>query len=154
MSTFSLSGFFLKSAVLHRASRHFEFGSRAAGVWPTELQMYFSGDRLDRRQAPRPIIGGGKSTGRLAGFDIADDCRRPLEEPPQQLHRCARQANQSGSLQRASRRNRRGPEKKVNTRLGADGNFTRSRTRLQGFLGRSVPPGRTGNDAVGAQYNC
>jgi hypothetical protein len=140
----------------------FDFGpgGRRGGQFERNLQMFFSrriGLTEDRR--PVPILGGGKLTGRAAGFDIGllnvqtDD----LEE--------TRGANYA--VFRARRNvlarsnvgmfvsNRQSSGSDFNRVVGADANFTLLKnTDLMGFIGKSWTPDRNGNDWVGrAKYN-
>lgn len=148
--------FFLERAGIFE----FGLGGRRGGVAERNLQMYFSrriGLTEDRR--PVPIIGGGKMTGRLAGFDIG-----VLNV---QTGRFEGTAGSNYTVARAKRNilarsnvglfvaNREGTGNNVNRVFGADANFTLFKnTDVQGFLGRSVTPGRSGNDAVGrVKYN-
>ena len=148
--------FFLERAGIFE----FGLGGRRGGAAERNLQMFFSrriGLTDDRR--PVPIIGGGKVTGRLGGFDIG------LLNV--QTGRFQGTAGSNYTVARAKRNilarsnvglfvaNRQGTGNDVNRVFGADANFTLFKnTDVQGFLGRSVTPGRTGNDAVGRlKYN-
>jgi Domain of unknown function (DUF5916)/Carbohydrate family 9 binding domain-like len=135
----------------------FEFGpgGRRGGNVERNLQMFFSrriGLTDDRR--PVPIIGGGKLSGRLAGFDLGflDVATDRFEGRPRSNYAVLR-----------AKRNVRGRSnvgifasdrlaggRSANTVLGADANFSIFKNSdVAGFVGRSSTPGRRGNDWVG-----
>jgi hypothetical protein len=135
----------------------FEFGlgGRRGGAAERNLQMFFSrriGLTDDRR--PVPIVGGGKVTGRAAGLDIG-----LLDVQTDDVDG---RAGSNYAVFRAKRNilarsnvglfvsNRQSSGGDFNRVFGGDANFTLFKnTDIQGFLGRSVTPGRRGNDAVG-----
>jgi hypothetical protein len=148
--------FFLERAGIFE----FGLGGRRGGAVERNLQMFFSrriGLTGDRR--PVPIIAGGKVTGRAAGLDVGllnvqtDD----FEGNPGSNYTVFRAkrnvlARSNVGLFVANRQSTDGDFNRV---FGADANFTiLKNTDIQGFVGRSVTPGRDGNDAVGRfKYN-
>ena len=145
----------------------FEFGlggrrgaaGTAAGVERT-LQMFFSrriGLTEDRR--PLPVLGGAKVTGRAGQLDVGF--------LTVQTGRFEGVAGSNYAVARVKRNifsrsnigvfasNRQSSGGDFNRVFGADANLTVFKnTDIQGFLGRSVTPGRNGNDMVGrVKYN-
>jgi hypothetical protein len=148
--------FFLERAGIFE----FGLGGRRGGQAERNLQMFFSrriGLTDDRR--PVPVIGGAKVTGRAGGFDLG-----VLNV---QTDRFDQTPGSNYAVVRAKRNilarsnvgwffsNRQSGEDDFNRVFGADANFTIFKnTDIQGFLGRSVTPGRRGNDVVGrVKYN-
>jgi hypothetical protein len=135
----------------------FEFGpgGRRGGVAERNLQMFFSrriGLTEDRR--PLPILGGGKLTGRLAGFDLGllDVHTGRLEGRPGSNYAVLRaKRNVLGrSNVGVFASNRLSDGRSANTVFGADANFSIFKNSdVAGFLGRSSTPGLRGNDWVG-----
>jgi len=135
----------------------FEFGpgGRRGGVAERNLQMFFSrriGLTDDRR--PVPILGGGKLTGRLAGFDLGllDVQTDRFEGRPHSNYAVLRaKRNVSGrSNVGVFASNHVAGGGRANTVLGADLNFSIFKNSdLAGFVGRSSTPGLRGNDWVG-----
>lgn len=148
--------FFLERAGIFE----FGLGGRRGGAAERNLQMFFSrriGLTDDRR--PVPVIAGGKVTGRAGGLDIG------LLNV--QTGRFSGSPGSNYSVFRAKRNvlarsnvglfvsNRQSSHGDFNRVFGADANFTVFKnTDIQGFLGRSMTPGRRGDDAVGRlKYN-
>jgi hypothetical protein len=154
--------FFLERAGIFE----FGLGGRRGGDTERNLQMFFSrriGLTPDRR--PLPILAGAKVTGRTAGFDVGllnvqtDSYLLPGT--------AARVPGSNYTVIRAKRNvlarsnvgmfvsNRQAAGGDYNRVIGADANFTVFRnTDIQGFIGRSMTPGRPGNDTVGRfKYN-
>lgn len=140
----------------------FEFGpgGRRGGQAERNLQMFFSrriGLTEDRR--PVPILGGGKLTGRAAGFDVgllnvqSDD----FEQTPATNYSVFRARRNVLARSNVGMfvSNRQSSGSSFNRVAGADANFTLFKnTDLMGFLGKSWTPGRNGDDWVGrAKYN-
>ena len=142
----------------------FEFGlsGRRGATGPAErnLQMFFSrriGLTDDRR--PVRVIGGAKVTGRARGVDLGvlNVQTQRVDQTPGSNYAVVRakrnvfaRSNVGGFF--SNRQSRDGDFNRV---FGADANFTIFKnTDIQGFLGRSVTPGRRGNDLVGrVKYN-
>jgi hypothetical protein len=156
--------FFLERAGIFE----FGLGGRRGGDTERNLQMFFSrriGLTPDRR--PVPILGGAKVTGRAAGFDVGflnvqtDRYTAPGGTDDESL------PGSNYTVFRAKRNvlarsnvgmfvsNRQSSGGDYNRVVGADANFTVFRnTDIQGFIGRSITPGREGNDVVGRlKYN-
>jgi hypothetical protein len=140
----------------------FDFGpgGRRGGQFERNLQMFFSrriGLTEDRR--PVPLLGGGKLTGRAAGFDVGllnvqtDD----VEQTPGANYTVIRARRNVLARSNVGMfvSNRQSSRSDFNRVVGADANFTLLKnTDLAGFLGKSWTPGRSGNDWVGrAKYN-
>lgn len=148
--------FFLERAGIFE----FGLGGRRGGETERNLQMFFSrriGLTQDRR--PLPIIAGGKVTGRTAGFDVGllNVQTDRFEGTPGSNYTVLRAkrnilARSNVGVFAANRQSSGGEFNRV---FGADANFTLLKnTDIQGFLGRSVTPGRDGNDMVGrVKYN-
>lgn len=154
--------FFLERAGLFE----FGLGGRRGGDTERNLQMFFSrriGLSPDRR--PLPIFGGAKVTGRAAGLDIA---MLNVQTGSYLLPGSAQKTPGSNyTVFRAKRNvlarsnvgmflsNRQSSSSDYNRVVGADANFTLFRnTDIQGFIGRSITPGKEGNDLVGRfKYN-
>lgn len=148
--------FFLERAGIFE----FGLGGRRGGVAERNLQMFFSrriGLTPDRR--PAPILGGAKVTGRAAGLDIGllNVQTDELEDMPGSNYTVLRAKRNvlSRSNVGVFLSNRESSGRDDNRVMGADANFTLFKnTDLQGFVGRSMTPGRDGNDMVGrAKYN-
>ena len=152
--------FFLERAGIFE----FGLGGRRGGVAERNLQMYFSrriGLTDDRE--PVPIIAGAKVTGRAAGMDVGflnvqtgdfDDGFEDLDGSNYTVARVKRNIlSRSNVGMFVSNRQSSGGD--FNRVFGADANFTVFKnTDIQGFIGRSVTPGKDGNDAVGRlKYN-
>ena len=155
--------FFLERAGIFE----FGLGGRRGGVAERNLQMFFSrriGLTADRH--PVPIIGGAKMSGRAGAFDIGLlSVQTDRFTDPADGARSAPGSNYS--VFRAKRNvlarsnvgifasNRQSSGGDFNRVIGADANFTiLKNTDIQGFVGRSVTPGKDGNDAVGRfKYN-
>jgi hypothetical protein len=148
--------FFLERAGIFE----FGLGGRRGGETERNLQMYFSrrmGLTQDRR--PVPIIGGAKVTGRTSGIDLGvinvqtDD----FENTPGSNYMVVRAKR--NILARSNfgffATNRQSSGSDYNRVFGADANFTLLKnTDIQGFIGRSVTPGKDGDDMVGrVKYN-
>lgn len=154
--------FFLERAGLFE----FGLGGRRGGDTERNLQMFFSrriGLSSDRR--PLPILGGAKVTGRAAGLDVA---MLNVQTGSYLLPGTAqRVAGSNYAVFRAKRNvlarsnvgvfvsNRQSSSSDYNRVIGADANFTLFRnTDIQGFIGRSMTPGKDGDDLVGrVKYN-
>ena len=154
--------FFLERAGIFE----FGLGGRRGGDTERNLQMFFSrriGLTPDRR--PVPILGGAKVTGRAAGFDIGflnvqtDSYAAPgstaeISGSNYTVFRAKRNvlARSNVGMFLSNRQSSNGDYNRV---AGADANFTVFRnTDIQGFIGRSITPGRDGNDLVGrVKYN-
>ncbi|HVL69730.1 MAG TPA: DUF5916 domain-containing protein [Vicinamibacterales bacterium] len=154
--------FFLERAGIFE----FGLGGRRGGEAERNLQMFFSrriGLTPDR--APVPILGGAKITGRAGGFDIGllnvqtDRYAAPgtgVQTPGSNytVFRAKRNVLARSNVGMfLSNRQSSGAE--YNRVVGADANFTLlGNTDIQGFIGRSLTPGRRGNDLVGrVKYN-
>ncbi|MBA2306309.1 MAG: carbohydrate binding family 9 domain-containing protein [Acidobacteria bacterium] len=156
--------FFLERAGIFE----FGLGGRRGGDTERNLQMFFSrriGLTPDRR--PVPILGGAKVTGRTGGFDVGvlnvqtDSYLAPgstdANEVPGSNYTVFR--GKRNVLARSNvgmfLSNRQSSNGDYNRVVGADANFTVFRnTDIQGFIGRSMTPGRDGNDLVGrVKYN-
>jgi hypothetical protein len=154
--------FFLERAGIFE----FGLGGRRGGDAERNLQMFFSRRiGLTPERSPVPILGGAKIVGQVGGFDVGllnvqtDSYTRPgaLDDV----------AGSNYTVFRAKRNilarsnvglflsNRQAPDGDSNRVVGTDANFTVFRnTDIQGFIGRSITPGREGNDAVGrVKYN-
>lgn len=154
--------FFLERAGIFE----FGLGGRRGGDTERNLQMFFSrriGLTPDRN--PVPILGGAKVTGRAAGFDVGflnvqtDDYDLPggrgqLPGSNYTVFRAKRNVLARSNVGMFVS-NRQASSGNYNRVIGADANFTVFRnTDLQGFIGRSITPGREGNDMVGrAKFN-
>jgi hypothetical protein len=154
--------FFLERAGIFE----FGLGGRRGGDTERNLQMFFSrriGLTPDRR--PVPILGGAKVTGRVAGLDVGllnvqtDSYLSPgsaVEVPGSNysVFRAKRNVLARSNVGLFAS-NRQASDGTYNRVLGADANFTIFRnTDIQGFVGRSITPGRDGNDMVGrVKYN-
>ena len=155
--------FFLERAGIFE----FGLGGRRGGVAERNLQMFFSrriGLTTDRRQVP--IIGGAKMTGRAGAFDVGllnvqtgrlDDPADGTRSAPGSNYTVFRAkrnilARSNVGLFASNRQSEGG---RFNRVVGADANFTiLKNTGIQGFVGRSITPGKTGNDVVGRfKYN-
>jgi hypothetical protein len=148
--------FFLERAGIFE----FGLGGRRGGVAERNLQMFFSrriGLTDDRR--PVPIIAGAKITGRAGGVDVGvlNVQTDRFERVPGSNYTVVRVKRNilSRSNVGAFAANRQANDGDFNRVFGADANFTIFKnTDIQGFLGRSVTPGKTGNDTVGRmKYN-
>jgi hypothetical protein len=148
--------FFLERAGIFE----FGLGGRRGGVAERNLQMFFSrriGLTEDRR--PVPIIAGGKVTGRAAGLDVGllNVQTNDFEGTPGSNYTVFRAKRNVLSRSNVGlfMANRQATGGDFNRVFGADANFTiLKNTDIQGFLGRSITPGRDGNDAVGRfKYN-
>lgn len=148
--------FFLERAGIFE----FGLGGRRGGQAERNLQMFFSrriGLTEDRQ--PVPIIAGAKVTGRLSGFDVGILSVQTdvFQQTPGSNYAVVRAKR--NILARSNLgwfvSNRQGPNGDVNRVFGADANFTLFKnTDIQGFVGRSITPGKHGNDAVGrVKYN-
>jgi hypothetical protein len=148
--------FFLERAGIFE----FGLGGRRGGDAERNLQMFFSrriGLTGDRR--PVPVIAGGKVTGRTGGLDLGllnvqTDSFGGSPGSNYAVFRAKRNilARSNVGLFLSNRQSSGGDFNRV---FGADANFTVFKnTDIQGFLGRSVTPGRRGDDAVGrVKYN-
>lgn len=148
--------FFLERAGIFE----FGLGGRRGGAAERNLQMFFSrriGLTADRR--PVPVIAGGKVTGRAGGLDIGllnVQTGRFQGSPGSNyaVFRAKRNilARSNVGMFVSNRQSSRGDFNRV---FGADANFSIFKnTDIQGFLGRSITPGRHGDDAVGrVKYN-
>ncbi|MEO5896210.1 MAG: DUF5916 domain-containing protein [Vicinamibacterales bacterium] len=148
--------FFLERAGIFE----FGLGGRRGGDTERNLQMFFSrriGLTADRR--PVPVIGGAKVTGRAAGFDIGllNVQTDRFEGRPGSNYTVFRGkrnilARSNIGLFASNRQSSGGDYNRV---IGADANFTLFKnTDVQGFIGRSITPGRKGDDMVGrVKYN-
>ena len=154
--------FFLERAGIFE----FGLGGRRGGDTERNLQMFFSrriGLTPDR--SPVPIIAGGKITGRAAGFDIGllnvqTDSYQPaggagrIDGSNYTVFRAKRNvlARSNVGMFVSAREAGDGDRNRV---VGTDANFTIFRnTDIQGFIGRSFTPGRTGDEMVGrVKYN-
>lgn len=148
--------FFLERAGIFE----FGLGGRRGGATERNLQMFFSrriGLTADRR--PAPVLGGAKVTGRAAGFDVGllNVQTDRFEGKPGSNYTVVRAKRNVLSRSNVGifASNRQSSSGEYNRVFGADANFTVFKnTDLQGFIGRSVTPGREGNDAVGrAKFN-
>ena len=154
--------FFLERAGIFE----FGLGGRRGGDAERNLQMFFSrriGLTPDR--SPVPILGGAKVTGRTGGFDVGFlNVQTDSYTSPGQTERVP---GSNYTVLRAKRNvlsrsnvgmfvsNRQSSSGDYNRVIGTDANFTVFRnTDIQGFIGRSITPGRDGNDTVGrVKYN-
>lgn len=154
--------FFLERAGIFE----FGLGGRRGGDAERNLQMFFSrriGLTPDR--TPVPILAGAKVTGRAAGLDVGllnvqtDSYLLPGSSEREDgsnytVFRAKRNvlARSNVGLFASNRQSSGGDYNRV---FGADANFTVFRnTDIQGFVGRSITPGREGNDLVGRlKYN-
>jgi hypothetical protein len=106
-----------------------------------------------------PIIAGGRMTGRTGGFDVGllnvqTDDFEDASGSNYTVFRAKRNILARSNFGFfASNRQSSGSD--YNRVMGADVNFTLLKnTDIQGFIGRSVTPGRDGNDMVGrVKYN-
>lgn len=148
--------FFLERAGIFE----FGLGGRRGGVAERNLQMFFSrriGLTEDRR--PVPIVAGGKLVGRTAGVDLGvlNVQTGRFDGRPGSNYTVVRAkrnvlARSNVGLFASNRHSAGGDDNRV---VGADANFTLFKnTDIQGFVGKSSTPGRTGNAMVGrAKYN-
>lgn len=143
--------FFLERAGIFE----FGLGGRRGGQAERNLQMFFSRriGLTDDRQVV-PIVGGAKVIGRVSGFDVGilNVQTGGFEQTGGSNYTVVRakrnifaRSNLGGFVS-----HRQGRSGALNRVFGADANFTLFKnTDIQGFVGRSVTPGKGGNDAVG-----